>query len=34
VFHEATNHIFGTTQLGGTGQTCQGGCGAVFEISP
>jgi hypothetical protein len=26
--------LFGTTQNGGTGQACQGGCGTVFEISP
>jgi uncharacterized repeat protein (TIGR03803 family) len=26
--------IFSTTQLGGTGTACQGGCGSVFEISP
>jgi uncharacterized repeat protein (TIGR03803 family) len=27
-------NIFGTTQVGGTGQGCQGGCGTVFEASP
>jgi hypothetical protein len=26
--------LYSTTQGGGTGQTCQGGCGTVFEISP
>jgi hypothetical protein len=26
--------IYGTTQYGGTGQVCQGGCGTVFEVSP
>ena len=26
--------LFGTTQYGGTGQACQGGCGAVFQAKP
>jgi uncharacterized repeat protein (TIGR03803 family) len=26
--------IFGTTQAGGSGQACQGGCGTVYEASP
>jgi uncharacterized repeat protein (TIGR03803 family) len=26
--------IYGTTQQGGTGQNCQGGCGTVFGVSP
>jgi hypothetical protein len=26
--------IFGTTQVGGTGRACQGGCGTTFEVSP
>jgi hypothetical protein len=26
--------LYGTTQVGGTGQSCQGGCGTVFEVSP
>jgi uncharacterized repeat protein (TIGR03803 family) len=26
--------LFGTTQEGGAGQSCQGGCGIVFEASP
>jgi len=26
--------LVGTTQWGGTGQACQGGCGVLFEISP
>jgi uncharacterized repeat protein (TIGR03803 family) len=26
--------IYGTTGEGGTGQSCQGGCGTVFEVSP
>ncbi|HXM19762.1 MAG TPA: hypothetical protein VN948_00680 [Terriglobales bacterium] len=25
--------IFSTTQVGGTGQSCQGGCGTVFEVA-
>jgi hypothetical protein len=26
--------LFSTTQEGGVGQSCQGGCGIVFEVSP
>jgi len=26
--------LYSTTQNGGTGQVCQGGCGTVFEVSP
>jgi hypothetical protein len=26
--------LFSTTQEGGTGQTCQGGCGTVFRVAP
>jgi uncharacterized repeat protein (TIGR03803 family) len=26
--------LYGATEWGGTGQACQGGCGAVFEVSP
>ncbi len=26
--------LFSTTQNGGTGTVCQGGCGTVFEVSP
>jgi uncharacterized repeat protein (TIGR03803 family) len=26
--------LYGTTEEGGTGQSCQGGCGTVFEVSP
>jgi hypothetical protein len=26
--------LYSTTQGGGTGQACQGGCGTVFEVSP
>ncbi len=33
VFHE-TGHLYGTTEWGGDGQFCQGGCGSVFEVSP
>jgi hypothetical protein len=32
VFHQ--NSLYGTTQEGGTGQSCQGGCGIVYEASP
>ncbi len=28
------SNIFGTTEVGGMGQECQGGCGTVFEVSP
>jgi hypothetical protein len=27
-------NLYGTTQFGGTGQSCQRGCGTVFEVSP
>jgi len=27
-------NVFSNTQLGGTGQSCQGGCGTVYEVSP
>jgi len=33
VFDNVGN-IYGTTQLGGTGQSCQGGCGTVYMVSP
>jgi uncharacterized repeat protein (TIGR03803 family) len=33
VFRES-GEIYGTTQYGGTGQACSGGCGVVFEVSP
>jgi hypothetical protein len=33
IFDKAGN-IYSTTQLGGTGQSCQGGCGTVFAVSP
>jgi hypothetical protein len=29
-----TGNIYSTTQLGGTGQSCKGGCGTVYEVSP
>lgn len=39
--HPTANLVFsmagslnGTTQWGGTGESCQGGCGTVFEVSP
>ncbi len=31
---DSSGNIFGTTQNGGTGTACTGGCGVVFEISP
>jgi len=27
-------NLYSTTELGGTGQSCQGGCGTVFRVSP
>ena len=27
-------NIYSTTQVGGTGQACYGGCGTVFELTP
>jgi hypothetical protein len=33
IFDSAGN-IYGTTQVGGTGQACYGGCGTVFELTP
>jgi uncharacterized repeat protein (TIGR03803 family) len=27
-------NLYSTTQMGGTGQVCDGGCGIVFEVSP
>jgi hypothetical protein len=32
-FH-GTGNLYGTTQLGGTGQQCQNGCGTVFRVVP
>jgi hypothetical protein len=31
---DSVGNIYSTTQAGGTGQACQGGCGTVFEVSP
>jgi hypothetical protein len=31
---DAMGNLYGTTQGGGIGQACQGGCGTVFEVSP
>jgi uncharacterized repeat protein (TIGR03803 family) len=33
VFDQAGN-LYGTTQIGGSGQACRGGCGVVFETKP
>jgi uncharacterized repeat protein (TIGR03803 family) len=30
----SAGNIFGTTEVGGTGSSCQGGCGTVFEMRP
>jgi hypothetical protein len=27
-------NLYSTTEWGGTGQSCQGGCGTVYEVSP
>jgi uncharacterized repeat protein (TIGR03803 family) len=27
-------HLYGTTQNGGTGTACRGGCGVVYEVTP
>jgi hypothetical protein len=29
-----SGYLYGTSQGGGTGQACQGGCGAIFEAAP
>jgi uncharacterized repeat protein (TIGR03803 family) len=31
---DAGGSLFGTTQWGGTGQSCQGGCGTVYTAAP
>jgi uncharacterized repeat protein (TIGR03803 family) len=31
---DKSGDLYGTTQGGGTGSACQGGCGTVFEVSP
>jgi uncharacterized repeat protein (TIGR03803 family) len=31
---DSKGDLYGTTQFGGTGQSCEGGCGAVYEVSP
>jgi uncharacterized repeat protein (TIGR03803 family) len=31
---DALGSLYSTTQGGGTGQSCQGGCGTVFKVSP
>jgi hypothetical protein len=31
---DGSGTVYSTTQAGGTGQACQGGCGTVFEASP
>lgn len=30
----SAGNIFGTTEVGGAGSSCQGGCGTVFELRP
>jgi uncharacterized repeat protein (TIGR03803 family) len=31
---DASGNLYGTTQYGGSGTGCSGGCGAIFELSP
>jgi hypothetical protein len=31
---DGTNKFYGITQVGGTGQACQGGCGTAYAVSP
>ena len=31
---DGNGKLFGTTEWGGTGQSCQGGCGTVYDASP
>jgi hypothetical protein len=31
---DKARNLYGTSQWGGTGQSCQGGCGTVFEVWP
>ena len=31
---DGVGNLYSTTEWGGTGQSCQGGCGTVFEVSP
>jgi uncharacterized repeat protein (TIGR03803 family) len=31
---DKAGEVYGTTQQGGSGQACQGGCGTVYEVSP
>jgi hypothetical protein len=31
---DAAGNLYSTTQAGGTGEACQGGCGTVYEASP
>jgi hypothetical protein len=31
---DGRGNLYSTTDWGGTGQSCQGGCGTVFEVSP
>jgi hypothetical protein len=34
VIFDGQGDLYSTTEWGGTGQACQGGCGTVFEVSP
>jgi hypothetical protein len=31
---DSRGNLYSTTEWGGTGQSCQGGCGTVFEVEP
>jgi uncharacterized repeat protein (TIGR03803 family) len=34
VISDASGNLYGTTQYGGSGTGCDGGCGAIFKLSP
>ncbi len=34
VTFDAAGNLYGTTRMGGTSNSCYGGCGTLFEISP
>lgn len=34
LIRDSAAKLYSNTQYGGTGTSCQGGCGTVFEVSP
>ena len=34
IIFDGNGNLYGTTEWGGTAQSCQGGCGVVYEVSP